>query len=172
MNQKKNTPASTMALGGVLAALAVVVMSLGGLIPVATYVSPMLCAILLQTVLVSCGARIAWAWYGAVALLAVLLSPDKEAAAVFVFLGYYPIVKPKLDTLPLPALWKGILFNVSVAVMYFLLLRLFGMEALSREFAEMGKVMLALLLLMGNVTFFLLDRLLGMEKLKRGFYKK
>lgn len=169
MNQKRKTPASTMALSGVLAALAVVIMSLGGLIPVATYVSPMLCALLLQMVLISCGARIAWAWYGAVAFLAVLLSPDKEAAAVFVFLGYYPIIKPKLDKLPLRALWKGILFNASVAVMYYLLLRLFGMEALSQEFAEMGVGMLAILLLMGNVTFFLLDRLLGMEKLKKRF---
>ncbi len=167
MNQKRRTPASTMALGGVLAALAVVIMSLGGLIPVATYVSPMLCALLLQMVLISCGARIAWAWYGAVAFLAVLLSPDKEAAAVFVFLGYYPIIKPKLDKLPLRSLWKGILFNASVAVMYYLLLRLFGMEALNQEFAEMGTAMLMILLLMGNVTFFLLDRLLGMEKLKK-----
>ena len=41
MNQKRNTPASRMALGGVLAALAVVLMSLGGLIPIFTYVSPM-----------------------------------------------------------------------------------------------------------------------------------
>ncbi len=169
MNQKRKTPASTMALSGVLAALAVVIMSLGGLIPVATYVSPMLCTLLLQMVLISCGARIAWAWYGAVAFLAVLLSPDKEAAAVFVFLGYYPIIKPKLDKLPLRALWKGILFNASVAVMYYLLLRLFGMEALSQEFAEMGVGMLAILLLMGNVTFFLLDRLLGMEKLRKRF---
>lgn len=158
-----------MAMGGVLAALAVVIMSLGGLIPVATYVSPMLCALLLQMVLISCGARIAWAWYGAVAILAVLLSPDKEAAAVFVFLGYYPIIKPKLDKLPLRVLWKGILFNASVAVMYYLLLRLFGMEALSQEFAEMGVGVLAILLLMGNVTFFLLDRLLGMEKLRKRF---
>ena len=86
-----------MALGGMLAALAVVMMSLGTIIPVATYVCPMLCALLLQGVLKTCGSRVAWAWYGAVALLSVLLAPDKEAAGVFVFLGYYPIVKPALD---------------------------------------------------------------------------
>ena len=57
MNQKRKSPASVMALGGVLAAVAVVIMSLGGLIPVATYVSPMLCAILLQMVLLFCGVR-------------------------------------------------------------------------------------------------------------------
>ena len=167
MNQNRKTPASWMALGGVLAALAVVIMSLGGLIPIATYVSPMLCAVLLQAVLLSCGTRVAWAWYGAVAILAVLLSPDKEAAAVFVFLGYYPIVKPRLDRTRPAWLWKGLLFNCSVFVMYFLLLRLFGMEELGEEFAEFGFVMLLVLLAMGNVTFFLLDRLLGMKKFRR-----
>ena len=167
MNQRRKTPAAVMALGGVMAALAVVIMSLGGLIPIATYVSPMLCAVLLQVVLVSCGARIAWAWYGAVALLGVLLSPDKEAAAVFVFLGYYPIVKPRLDQTRPSWLWKGILFNGSIGVMYFLLLKLFGMAELGEEFTEFGLWMLLVLLAMGNVTFFLLDKLLGMKKFQR-----
>lgn len=171
MNQSRKTPASVVAFGGVMAALAVVVMSLGGLIPVATYVSPMLGAILLQTVLISCGERIAWAWYGAVGILALLMSPDKEAAAVFVFLGYYPIVKPKLDALHLGLVWKTVYFNVSIGVMYFLLLKILGMEALNDEFAELGIVMLIALLVLGNVTFFMLDRLLGMEKFRKRFLK-
>lgn len=83
-----------MALGGVLAALAVVIMGMGTLIPVATYVCPMLCALLLQVVLKTCGVRVAWAWYGAVAILSLLLAPDKEAAAVFLFLGYTPSSSP------------------------------------------------------------------------------
>lgn len=168
MNEKRRTPASRIALGGVLAALAVVIMSLGGLIPVMTYVSPMLCALLLKIVLELCGVRIAWAWYGAVALLSALLSADKEAAAVFIFLGYYPIVKPKLDRLRFPWLWKLVLFNVSVGVMYFLLLQLFGMAQLRAEFEEFSTVMLIVMLLMGNVTFFLLDRLLRRDLLRRG----
>jgi len=168
MNEKRKTPASRIALGGVLAALAVVIMSLGGLILVMTYVSPMLCALLLKIVLELCGVRIAWAWYGAVALLAALLSADKEAAAVFIFLGYYPIVKPKLDGLHFSWLWKLVLFNVSVGVMYFLLLQLFGMAQLRAEFEEFSTVMLIVMLLMGNVTFFLLDRLLQRDLLRRG----
>lgn len=167
MHQRKGTPASRMALGGVLAALAVVIMSLGGLIPIATYVTPMLCTMLLQAVLLTCGTRVAWAWYGAVALLGLLLCPDKEAAAVYVFLGYYPIVKPKLDGLKPAWLWKGLLFNVSIGLMYVLLLQVFGMAELSAEFAELGLVMLLVLLAMGNVTFFLLDRLLGLKRLQR-----
>ena len=166
MNQRRNSPASRMALGGVLAALAVVIMSLGGLIPIATYVSPMLCAVLLQVVLLSCGHQVAWAWYGAVAILAVLLSPDKEAAAVFVFLGYYPIVKPKLDKSRPAWLWKGLLFNGSVVVMYWLLIQLLGLSQVMEDFEGMGAAMLAALLILGNVTFFLLDRLLGMRPKK------
>ena len=153
-----------MALGGMLAALAVVMMSLGTVIPVTTYVCPMLCALLLQGVLKTCGSRIAWAWYGAVALLSVLLAPDKEAAGVFVFLGYYPIVKPALDRKKGKWLWKGLLFNGSVCLLYFLLLRLLGLKQLTQEWSDMSVGMLAVLLILGNVTFFLLDRLLGMGR--------
>lgn len=153
-----------MALGGMLAALAVVMMSLGTVIPVATYVCPMLCALLLQGVLKTCGSRVAWAWYGAVALLSVLLAPDKEAAGVFVFLGYYPIVKPALDRKKGKWLWKGLLFNGSVCLLYFLLLRLLGLKQLTQEWSDMSVGMLAVLLILGNVTFFLLDRLLGMGR--------
>ena len=153
-----------MALGGMLAALAVVIMSLGTVIPVATYVCPMLCALLLQGVLKTCGSRIAWAWYGAVALLSVLLAPDKEAAGVFVFLGYYPIVKPALDRKKGKWLWKGLLFNGSVCLLYFLLLRLLGLKQLTQEWSDMSVGMLAVLLILGNVTYFLLDRLLGMGR--------
>lgn len=150
-----------MALGGVLAALAVTVMSLGGLIPLATYVCPMIAILLLKVVLETCGARVAWAWFGAVAILSLLLGPDKEAAAVFVFLGYYPILKPKLDTTKLSWLWKGLLFNTSVLLMYWLLIHLFGMAQLAYEFRELGTLMLAVTLLLGNVCFVLVDHLLN-----------
>jgi len=150
-----------MALGGILAALALVIMNLGGLIPVATYVCPMLCAVLLQFVRKICGNRIAWAWYGAVAILGLLMSPDKEAAAVFVFLGYYPIVKPWLDRRKAKWLWKGLLFNGATLLMYWLLMHLFGMTQIIEEFRGMGIGMTVILLILGNVTFFLLDMVLS-----------
>lgn len=143
-----------------MGALAVVIMSLGTLIPVMTYVCPIACVLLLEAVRLTCGQRVAWAWYGAVAILGLLLSPDKEAAALFVFLGYYPLVKPRLDGKKLSWFFKSVLFNGSVVLMYFFLLRIGGMEALAEEFRELGGIMLAVLLLLGNVTFFLLDRLL------------
>ena len=50
-----------VALGGMLAALAIVIMCMGGLIPVATFVCPMLCILMLKIVQVSCGSRMSWA---------------------------------------------------------------------------------------------------------------
>ena len=155
--------AASIALGGVLASLAVTITCLGGLIPAATFVCPMISMLILSVVLKRCGGRIAWAWYGAVAILSVLLSPDKEAAAVFAFLGYYPIIKPKLDKLPLRWLWKLLLFNAAVLLMYWLLMHIFGMAQIMQEFDEMGKAMTFVTLLMGNATFFLLDRLLSIR---------
>lgn len=152
-----------MALGGVLAALAVVIMSMGTLIPVATYVCPMLCAILLKLVLNTCGKRTAWAWYGAVSLLSLLMAPDKEAAAVFVFIGYYPIVKPALDKRKFPWLWKGLLFNAAILIMYWLLMHLFGLEQVAEDFEGMGIALTLVTLALGNLVFFMLDRLLGMR---------
>lgn len=153
--------AASISLGGVMAALAIVIMALGGMIPLATFVCPMLCMLLLRLIAKQCGNRIAWAWYGAVSILSCILSPDKEAAAVFVFLGYYPVVKPKMDTLPLQWLWKGLLFNGAILAMYGLLIYLLGMNELMTEFAELGKIMTAATLVLGNLTFFLLDKVLS-----------
>lgn len=154
------TQARKIAFGGMMAALAVVIMSLGGLIPVATFVCPMLCMLILAFVIRMCGGRIGWAWYGAVAILGLLLGPDKEAASVFLFLGFYPIVKPKLDAMKLGTLLKLALFNALILLMYWLLIHLFGMAQIAAEYQELGTVMTVIMLILGNVIFFLLDKVL------------
>ncbi len=151
------TAAKAVALGGILAALATVIMCLGGLIPVATFVCPALCLVLLFLVCHLCGKRIGWAWYGAVSILSLLLGPDKEAAAVFAFLGWYPIVKPCLERWPLSWLWKIVFFNIALAVMYWLLLNVFGLEQIVQSYTGIGIAGYAALLVLGNVTFVLLD---------------
>ena len=158
--------AKQMALGGVLAALAVVIMTMGGLIPFATYVCPMLCSILLMFVAATCGNRVGWAWYGAVAMLSLLLGPDKEAAAVFVALGYYPIIKPFLERSRFRWVWKLLLFNAVTILLYAMLLYLFGMDQLMTEFQELGMIGLIITLILGNVCFVLLDRALNIFSLK------
>lgn len=167
----RNTLAKKIALGGVLAALAVVIMCLGGMIPLATFICPMLCAIIQYLVLRFCGQRVAWAWFGAVALLSILLGPDKEAALVFCLIGCYPILKPLFEKSKLRFLWKILFFNCAVGLLYGLLLKLFGMDAVMAEYEALGIVGLAAMLLLGNACFFLLDRLLTMLSRKK-FSKK
>ena len=161
LDRNRRSPAFAVALGGMLAALAVVIMCLGGLIPIATYVCPIVCSMLLAVMLKLCGRRFAWAWYAVVGILSSLFSPDKEGAAVFLFLGYYPILKPFLDRRRFRWLWKGLYFNGSIVLLYWLLLRLLGMGQLAEDFRDLGLAGLVLMLIMGNLVFFLLDRLLS-----------
>ena len=165
----RHNSAKNRALGGVMAALALVVMCLGGMIPLATYVCPMFCAVLLMVVLKLTGKRVAWALYGAVSILSMLLGPDKEAAAVFVFLGYYPILKPWLDKRKLAILWKLVLFNAAIFAMYAVLIHVFGLAEVAEEFEELGTVMTAVTLALGNATLFMMDALLTLLE-KRKFH--
>ncbi len=163
----RHNRAKQIAVGGVFAALALVIMCLGTLIPAATFVCPMACCLILQLIKSITGNRVAWAWYGTVALLSILLAPDKEAAATFVFLGYYPIIKPRIDKLFLSWLWKALLFNLMILLMYLLLIHLFGLAQLAEDFKELGRIMGIVMLLLGNMTFFMLDYVLGTQLVRR-----
>lgn len=155
-----------IALGGMLAAVCLVILCMGGLIPLSTYVCPMLCIFVQYVVFTLCGKAIAWTWYVVVALLALLLGPDKEAAGVFLLMGYYPMVKPVFEKWRISWLWKLLLFNAAVTVLYACLLRLMGLEQVTQEFTALGVTGLVVLLILGNVTFFLMDRLLSMASKK------
>ena len=156
----RTSEARLIAFGGMMAALAVVIMCLGGLIPVATFTVPIVSMLILAYVLKFCGKRIGWAWYGAVSILGLLLGPDKEAAAIFLFLGYYPILKPGLDRMKLGPVLKALIFNGMILLMYGILIHLMGMDQIAREYAELGQAMTVFMLVGGNVLFFLLDKVL------------
>ena len=163
MSTKSPRKSSVIALGGVLAALAVILMLLGGLVPFATYVCPMLASVLLIPLMEYFPKGLCWGWYAVVAILSALFCPDREAAFIFLFLGWYPIVKPDLDKLPkLPRfLLKLLIFNAAVAAAYLLLIFVFELEVLIEEAKEMGWIMIAVLAVLGNVSFLLFDRLLS-----------
>lgn len=150
-----------VALGGVLAAAAVAVMTLGTAIPVGTFCCPVLASLPLIPVLDLCGAGLSLGWYGVVSFLALLLSPDREAALVFLLLGYYPVARPQLERIcphGLRLAVKLLLFNLAAALLYGLLLRLLATEAdMEGDAWWMGAVML----LLGNGVFLLYDLLLG-----------
>ena len=163
----RNRDIKAIALGGLLAAVAVVIMCFGTFIPVATYVCPMLCCITQFLVLQYCGRRIGWAWYAVVCLLGFLLAPDKEAAMVFCVLGPYPLLKESMEQCKLSIVLKFLYFNVSILLAYSILIWMLGMQQLAEENMEYGIWGLALILLLGNITFFLLDRVLTIIKKKK-----
>lgn len=96
-----------MAYCGMAAALCVALMLLGAVVPVLMFIAPAVASLLIATVCMECGMKMALTAYGAVSLLSLLFVPDKEVALVFVFLlGYYPLVKPKLERIR-PKLLRG-----------------------------------------------------------------
>jgi hypothetical protein len=107
-----------------------------------------------------CGRRVSWAWYAALAILSLLLAPDKEAAVVYVMIGFYPMLKVFFDRLPLNVLFKLIYFNVAIAIFYLSLMHLLGLSAVLAEYVALGMIGLLVMALAANVTFLLLDVLL------------
>ena len=148
----------------ILVLAAVVLMLAGGIIPIATYCTPMLAGILLLPVLLEFGQRAALTAYAATALISLILGIDKEASFFFLFLGNYPIVKWQLDrrirSKPLRLLCKLCIYNLSVALMYALLGLVLNMEAIVAEFSGMGAGLLAAFVLLFNLCMLLYDRLL------------
>lgn len=151
------------ALCGVMAALSVVILCLGGLVPLATFACPMLAMLCLIPPVCEYGQGTALLLYGAAAILGLLLCPDKEIAFLYAFLGWYPAVRTRLDCIPRAVRWlvKCGLFSASMLVMYALLLRLFHLEAVAEEFAEYSLAMTAALLVLGNAVFLIFDQVLA-----------
>ena len=61
----------------------------------------------------------------------------------------------------IPLLWKLMIFNGAIGILYALLLYLFRLEQVVRDFSEFGLVLTLITLAMGNATLFLMDILLG-----------
>ena len=138
-----------VALCGVLAGLAAALMALGGILPAATYCAPLLASLVLIPAREECGAKAAWLLYVAAALLSLFLCADKEAAVLFLALGYYPLVHKALEAVKPRALvvvCKLALFNIAVCAVYALLLFVLVSEALRAEFHETTRIMQLVLL--------------------------
>ena len=95
--QKNHATAFRLSLSALMAALGTVLMLSSNLIPVLTYVAPMLASLTLIPILSEFGKKYAWMTWAVTALLALLLCADREAAFFYLFIGWYPILKPALD---------------------------------------------------------------------------
>ena len=105
--QKNHAMAFRLSLSALMAALGTVLMLSSNLIPVLTYVAPIL-----------------------------LLCADREAAFFYLFIGWYPILKPKLDRIPsrpIRILSKLALFTLVFVLLFVLLTFVMGLEDMKSE---------------------------------------
>lgn len=166
MNSKR------IALCGVLCALGVVLMMLGGLFPLATFCSPALAALALVPILIETDCRMAMGTYVAIAALSLLLAPDKESALLFAFLGYYPVLKPQIDRIRarwLRIVLKLALFNAAAGAMLLVATYLFGMAQILAEYREMGRALMIAFIVLANATMLVYDRLIAIAAV---FYER
>lgn len=161
---RRRTNSWPIAFCGIVAGLCVAVMLGGSVLPLATFCAPALSGALLVPVLIECGARAAWLTWLAVSLICVLTVPDPEMAFAFLFLlGYYPLLKVRLDRIRPAVLRWGVklaVWNGAIAAMYGTLTQLFRLAYIIEELRAYQSWMLAALLVLGNLTLWIYDRAL------------
>lgn len=150
-----------VAIGGLITALSIVFMFATGIFPFSTFALPALAGILLIPLCVDMGLKWGALVYIAVSILALLLTPDREAAFFYLGLfGHYPILKGMIESrCPKKIKWfvKFIVFNLSLGLCLLLTVLVFGLEYLTVEYGLMGGTGIAILLIGGNGAFLLYD---------------
>ena len=156
---KRSTKA--IALSAMLAALALALMFLSGVLPFASIACPVLASLVLIPVYAECGGKWGMLWYGCVAILSLFTAPLKESAILFLFFGYYPMLRKYLNRLPLRLVWKLLYCNVVAVLAYGLMIYVLQLQEVVSDFADVGKWMLVAMLLLANVSFVVYDKLIG-----------
>ena len=149
-----------IAYGGIISALSLVAMFFTGVFPFAEYALPAISGVFLVVLVIEFGFKSAVAAFVAVSILSFIITPNKEAVILFVaFLGYYPIVKGRIEMLHNKIIqWtiKFALFNVAAVGSYMLMIYVFNMTEIMEDFAvfQFGAWVL---LILGNAVFFIYD---------------
>lgn len=144
-----------IALGGVLAALSLLLLYGGTLLPSGRIGMVAVAGLVPAAGVISGGLAAGFLSYGAAALLGLLLLPDKGCALLYaIFFGLYPMVKyaiERLRKLPLELLLKLAFFNLILVIC------LFGFSALLFPLLpELMRTPLPLFAI-GNVVFLVYD---------------
>lgn len=156
-----------VALGGVTASICLMFMFLTSVFPLLAMAIPIYTGALLVIVAVEINSSWALLTYAAVAFLSLFITPDKEAAILFImFFGYYPVLRrimeDKIRIKPVKWLCKLAVFNVAIVAAYYMIIGIFGVYDLVDEFGFLGEHMVLILLCFANVIFILYDYTLAM----------
>lgn len=152
----------SIALSAMCSALAVIILILAAVIPSGRLALTAVAGLAMILVVLRCGLAYAFGAFIVSGLLALLLSPLKGCALLYLlFLGWYPIVKSPVERIrKRPYEWalKLVVFNAAFAVAFFLMKEIL--------YADMSMPLLqgwfaALFWLAANVIFVLYDLAIG-----------
>jgi hypothetical protein len=147
--------ANIVALGGIIAAMSLVLMLLSRLIPFTEMALPALAGVLLISAVLEAGAGWAFVMYIAVGLLSLFFALSNGAALYYIlFFGHYTIIKSFVERIPnKPLQWvvKLLIFNVCAVAVYFMMTVFVG---LPEKLFNYGMPVLLVLI---NAVFILYD---------------
>lgn len=150
---------SKCALGGIVSALSLVMMISVAIIPFLTYALPAAAGLLIVIIVMEIDKKWAFGVYCTVAILGMLLVPDKEVAVMYLaFFGYYPILKAITEsklTAVIGWIVKIASFVGTMVVSYFLMIKFMGVTI--DEVDEIGAIAIPLLLGLGTFAFVIYD---------------
>ncbi len=157
-----------VAMGGMVSALAVICMFLTGFIPFGTYALPMIAGSLLIFMALEFDFKWSYLAYLSISLLALLVTPDREAAILFIsFFGHYPTTKLLIEKAGNKSLQWGLkfaVFNLAMILSFWFLITVLGLSEILDELGGPGTIGIWLFLLLGNGVFLLMDIALGRMK--------
>ena len=154
-----------IALGGIISSLCILCMFLTGVIPMFYLLLPMAASGLIYTMALETSPYWGFLTYVSVGLLSLIITPNKDAALVFLmFFGYYPLLRPKIDR-AMPRLLAVILrfgvFNAAVLAFFWGSVYLLGADELLESLGDYGKYGAYILLGIANVMFVSYDYIIA-----------
>lgn len=144
----------SVALAGMLSALAVVFLLLGSMVELLDLSAAAMASLAVMAAVIELGKGWACGVYAVSALLSVLLFPQTATITFAMFLGYYPILKVflnRIKSLLLQYAAKLLCFNAFLLAAFWLIKKLIGVESAWLEGS------LWVLFLLGNATFVVFD---------------
>ncbi len=168
MSRGVSSKTKKLTLSAVLAAMGIVLLSIGSLIEVLDLSMAALASFFCIFAVIEIGKSYSWMIYAVTGILSVVLMPQGMGGWFYIlFFGYYPIVKEMIERLikPISFLLKFLVFNAAITVYaiicYFLI---FGeLQILLDEFSalfggmDIGAMLVIAIYVVLNAVFFVYD---------------
>ncbi len=154
-----------IAISGMLAALSIIFMLFGNLIPIATYVVPVITSLLIIPILYEYKTKTAFTFYISVSLLSIFFVADKELCLMYVLcFGLFSVFKTFIET-KYNKLQKFVIkllyANFSLILIYSLLILVFPISSIVNEFYDSAPILIIGFILFFDLTFLLYDKMLS-----------